>query len=58
VVLVTTRVQDTRARLLVGRCFGGSIYVITAPLPAGSWPLQVAYEWGALFKALVLYRAC
>jgi uncharacterized SAM-binding protein YcdF (DUF218 family) len=58
VVLVTTRVQDTRARLLVGRCFGGPIYVITAPLPAGSWPQQIAYEWGALFKALVLYRAC
>jgi hypothetical protein len=58
VVLVTTRVQDTRARLLVGRCFGGSIYVITAPLAAASWPLQIAYEWGALFKALVLDRAC
>ena len=58
VVLVTTRVQDTRARLLVGRCFGGSVYVVTAPLAAGSWPEQIAYEWGALFKALVLERAC
>jgi len=27
-------------------------------LPLGSWPYQIAYEWGALFKALVLYRGC
>jgi hypothetical protein len=32
--------------------------VVTAPLPAGDWPYQIAYEWGALFKALFLYRAC
>jgi hypothetical protein len=58
VVLVTTRAQDTRARIIVGRCFGGSIYVITAPLPLGNWPYQIAYGWGALIKALVLYRGC
>jgi len=57
-VLVTTRVQDTRARILMKRCFRGSIYVSTASLPLESWPYQIAYEWGALFKALVLYRAC
>ncbi len=57
-VLVTTRVQDTRARILTKRCFGGSIYVSTASLPWESWPYQIAYEWGALFKALILYRAC
>jgi uncharacterized SAM-binding protein YcdF (DUF218 family) len=58
VVLVTTRTQDTRARIMVERCFGGSTYVVTAPLPLGSWPYEIAYEWGALAKALVLYRAC
>ncbi len=58
VVLVTTRGQDTRARILVGRCFGGSIYVITASVPFDNWPFQIVYGWGALFKALVLYRAC
>lgn len=58
VVLVTTRAQDTRARIMVRRCFAGSVYVVTAPLPAGNWPYQIAYEWGALFKALFLYRAC
>jgi uncharacterized SAM-binding protein YcdF (DUF218 family) len=58
VVLVTASAQDTRARIMLGRCFGGSIYVITASLPLGSWPYQIAYQWGALFKALVLYPAC
>jgi hypothetical protein len=58
VVLVTTRAQDTRARIMLGRCFGGSIYVVTASLPFGAWPYQIAYGWGALFKALVLYRSC
>jgi uncharacterized SAM-binding protein YcdF (DUF218 family) len=58
VVLVTSRAQDTRARVVVGRCFGGSIYVVTGSLPLSAWPYQIAYEWGALFKALVLYRSC
>jgi hypothetical protein len=58
VVLVTTPPQDTRARLLMGRCLGGSVYVTTASLPLGSWPYQIAYGWGALVKALVVNRAC
>ena len=58
IVLVTTRAQDTRARIITERCFGGSVYVVTAPLPASSWPYQIAYEWGALMKALVVQRTC
>lgn len=58
VVLVTSRVQDTRARMVVGRCFAGPVYVMTGSLPLGSWPHQLAYEWGALVKALTLYRSC
>ena len=58
VVLVTTRGQDTRARITMRRCFGGSIYVITASLPLDEWPYEIAYGWGSLFKTLVLYRAC
>jgi hypothetical protein len=58
VVLVATRTQDTRARIMAERCFGGSTYVVTAPLPLSSWPYQIAYGWGALLKALVVYRAC
>jgi uncharacterized SAM-binding protein YcdF (DUF218 family) len=37
VVLVTTREQDTRARLVMRRCFGGSVYVITAPRAWYDW---------------------
>jgi uncharacterized SAM-binding protein YcdF (DUF218 family) len=58
VALVTTRAQDTRARIMVRRCLTGSVYVVTAPLPAGNWPYQIVYEWGALFKALFMYRTC
>jgi hypothetical protein len=58
VVLITTRGQDTRARLLVGRCFVGSVYVVTTALSWTSWPYQIAYGWGALAKALVVYRSC
>jgi hypothetical protein len=58
VVLVTTRTQDTRARLMAERCFSGSTYVVTGPLPLSSWPYQIAYGWGALLKALVIYRTC
>jgi uncharacterized SAM-binding protein YcdF (DUF218 family) len=58
VTLVTIGVQDTRARILVKRCFGGSVYAITGSLPLDQWPYQIAYGWGALVKALVLHRSC
>jgi uncharacterized SAM-binding protein YcdF (DUF218 family) len=58
VVLVTTSFQDTRARILADRCFGGSTYVVAAPMPLSSWPYQIAYGWAALVKAMVVHRAC
>jgi uncharacterized SAM-binding protein YcdF (DUF218 family) len=58
VVLVTTAEQDTRARMMMKRCFGGSVYVMTAGQSLSSLPGQIAYGWGALLKALVLVRAC
>lgn len=58
VVLVTTREQDTRARLLLGRCYNGSVYVVTAAQAWYDWPYQIAYGWGALLKAQFLQRAC
>jgi hypothetical protein len=50
--------QASRARLRLERCFTGHVYVVTAAIPAGSWPFQVAYEWGATLKAVVLQRGC
>jgi uncharacterized SAM-binding protein YcdF (DUF218 family) len=58
VALVTTPDQDTRARMMMRRCYAGSVYVVTAPLPLSQWPYQIAYGWGALFKAVFLRRAC
>ncbi len=58
IALVTTTAQDTRARLRMERCFSGPVYVMTAPMTLASWPYQIAYEWGALGKALVIQRGC
>jgi hypothetical protein len=58
VALVTITPQDSRARLRVARCFAGPVYAMTAPVPLSSWPYQIAYEWGALVKALVFQRSC
>ena len=58
VVLVATPTQDTRARILMRRCYGGSIYVITASTASDEWPYQIAYGWGSLVKAVALHRAC
>jgi hypothetical protein len=58
VVLITTTQQDSRARLRVGRCFAGPIYVVTTPLPPSSWPFEIAYEWAATVKALIFQRGC
>jgi uncharacterized SAM-binding protein YcdF (DUF218 family) len=58
IALVTTPDQDTRARLRFGRCFNGSIYVVTTALPAWLWPYEIAYQWAASVKAEVWQRSC
>jgi uncharacterized SAM-binding protein YcdF (DUF218 family) len=58
VIVVASRPQATRARMLVERCFSGPVYVATASLPLLSWPYQIAYGWGALAKALIVHRSC
>jgi uncharacterized SAM-binding protein YcdF (DUF218 family) len=58
VVLVTAAAQATRARILVRRCYGGAVYVVTASQAWYEWPYQIAYGWGSLFKALLLQREC
>jgi hypothetical protein len=58
VAIVTVASQDTRARLRMERCFSGPVYVVTTPIRLISWPYQIAYEWGALVKALTLQRGC
>jgi hypothetical protein len=58
-MVVPGHTQATRARLLLARCFKGRAVVV----PAASPPLVdlvvgVAYEWGALVKALLVDRGC
>jgi uncharacterized SAM-binding protein YcdF (DUF218 family) len=57
-LIVATRPQAMRAQLLMGRCFTGSTYVVTAPVTWYSWPYQITYGWGALAKALTVHRSC
>ncbi len=58
VILVTTPDQAYRARLRVGRCFPGKVYVATSALPWHYWFRQIPYQWGATAKALVWERSC
>lgn len=57
-LFVTVRPQAVRARLALGRCFSGKVYVSTAPFSVGNWPYQIAYGWGALAKAVFVTRSC
>jgi hypothetical protein len=40
------------------RCFSGHIAVVAAPIKLTQIPYDVVYEWGALAKALLVYRTC
>jgi hypothetical protein len=57
-LLVVGRQQDTRARIRLGRCYDGRILVDTVSPPLLRWPYAIAYEWGALAKAVAWQRAC
>ena len=58
IAVVSITPQASRARLRIERCFPGQVYLVTAPLTRSSWPYQIAYQWGALIKALVIQRSC
>jgi hypothetical protein len=59
IILVVSTPQATRARLRVGRCYSGHILVVgVSPGGPRAWAVAFAYEWGALFKALVLQPSC
>jgi hypothetical protein len=57
-LVVPGRAQVTRARLLMKRCYSGHVAYVAAPITLGQVPYDVVYEWGALAKALFLYRSC
>jgi hypothetical protein len=59
IIVVMPTPQATRARLRIGRCYPGQILeVAVRPTGLWAWIHDIAYEWGALIKALVLQRGC
>lgn len=57
-ILVPGTTQATRARMLVERCTDARVVVVPQPGATSRLPLAVAYEWGALAKALLFQRHC
>jgi len=57
-IVVSERSQATRARLLFRRCTTARLLMVPVADPLWHLPYDVAYEWAALVKALVLDRSC
>jgi uncharacterized SAM-binding protein YcdF (DUF218 family) len=59
IIVVVATTQASRARLRIGRCYPGQVLEVGfSPQGIGEWLKQFAYEWGAMFKALVLQPTC
>ena len=59
VIVVMPIPQASRARLRIGRCYSGQVLEVgVEPQSVGDWMHSIAYEWGAMFKALVLQTTC
>lgn len=57
-IIVPGHEQVTRARILMERCFKGRVLVVAPPAQLLEVPYQVAYEWAALAKALLVDTTC
>lgn len=59
IIVVVPTTQASRARLRIGRCYSGQVLEVAfSPQGIGEWLQQFAYEWGAMFKAVVLQPSC
>jgi uncharacterized SAM-binding protein YcdF (DUF218 family) len=59
IIVVVPTTQASRARLRIGRCYSGQVLEVAfSPQGIGEWLMQFAYEWGAMFKAVVLQPSC
>jgi uncharacterized SAM-binding protein YcdF (DUF218 family) len=56
IIVIPDRTQTTRARLLFKRCTPISLEMV--PVQESQLYVGVAYEWGALIKALIFNRSC
>jgi uncharacterized SAM-binding protein YcdF (DUF218 family) len=57
-IVVSERSQATRARMLFKRCTPVHLHMVPVADPLSHLPYDVAYEWGALVKALIVERSC
>ncbi|MGA2521942.1 MAG: YdcF family protein [Acidimicrobiales bacterium] len=57
-IVVPERSQATRARLLFERCTSARLLMVPVSDPPSHLLFDVAYEWGALAKALIVHRSC
>ena len=59
IVLVTSTYHMSRARLLVGRCYSGTVEVAPAEPDqgVGAWVGAVLHEWGGLAESAI-HRSC
>ena len=58
IIVVPERSQSTRARLLFERCTPAGLVIVPVSDAPSRLFLDVAYEWAALAKALVVHRSC
>ena len=59
IIVVSSIPQTTRARIRFDRCYHGALlFDPSSPGGLRQWIRNVAYEWGALLKALTLQRGC
>jgi uncharacterized SAM-binding protein YcdF (DUF218 family) len=57
-IIVSERSQSTRARMMFKRCTAAHLDMVPVSDPVSHLPYDIAYEWGALVKALVVQRSC
>lgn len=57
-VVVTSRYDVSKARLLVGSCFGGRLDVVGAKPPVEAWVRAVPGQWKSYVSALLVERGC
>jgi uncharacterized SAM-binding protein YcdF (DUF218 family) len=57
-IVVPGRTQVTRARMLFKRCTDAHLDIVPVNGPPLGLFYDIAYEWGALAKAVVMVRSC
>jgi hypothetical protein len=57
IIVVTSVDQTTRARMVIERCWDGEVLMLDASNRSNRF-FKLAYEWGAMLKALTIKRGC